>query len=234
MPQNVILNIDCGVVRPSMKGDWDPAATYSNMDLVRYNNTVYQCVSDNVAIGVAPENDEGEPNQDWVAYLISVPGPAGPKGDKGDPGSGSGVNILAGSNIEVAKSGDDVTVSLKTPVLKYTYVNSLFDLGQFDFGSIPNEAIYLGIHAGTVFLDSTGTNNVFYDVTNARFHRTVFLTVLNPIEASFPDTWHWKNGKSINGEFEEGMLPVGAYLIDLEYLCIETEIVTVASYTKIG
>ncbi len=86
MPQNVILNIDCGVVRPSMKGEWDAAATYSNMDLVRYNNTVYQCVSDNVAIGVAPENDDGEPNQGWVVYLMSVPGSAGPKGDKGPKG----------------------------------------------------------------------------------------------------------------------------------------------------
>lgn len=86
MSQNVILNIDCGVVRPSFKGDWDASTAYKNMDLVSYNNTVYQCVRDNVAVGVAPESEDGEPNQGWVAYLVSVPGSAGSKGDKGPKG----------------------------------------------------------------------------------------------------------------------------------------------------
>lgn len=86
MPQNVILNIDCGAVRPVFKGDWDASASYNNMDLVKYNDAVYQCVADNLAAGTAPENASGEPNTGWVLYLTCVPGPTGPKGDTGDPG----------------------------------------------------------------------------------------------------------------------------------------------------
>lgn len=86
MPQNVILNIDCGAVRPEFKGDWNASATYSSMDLVAYNSAIYQCVSDTAPIGVPPENGSGELNQGWVLYMTVIPGPTGPAGAKGDTG----------------------------------------------------------------------------------------------------------------------------------------------------
>lgn len=101
MSQNVILNIDCGAVRPAFKGAWDANATYGNMDLVRYNNVIYQCVADTLPAGTTPVNAEEELNTGWIYYLISVPGATGPKGDKGAKGN-PGANGADGQNATIA------------------------------------------------------------------------------------------------------------------------------------
>ena len=70
--------LNLGKVRPVYKGVYDTGTTYTVLDRVLFEGTVYECVADAPA-GTAPAQDED------TAFWVRI-GAQGAKGDKGDTG----------------------------------------------------------------------------------------------------------------------------------------------------
>ena len=70
--------LNLGKVRPVYKGVYDTGTTYTVLDRVLFEGTVYECVADAPA-GTAPAQDED------TAFWVRI-GDQGAKGDKGDTG----------------------------------------------------------------------------------------------------------------------------------------------------
>lgn len=96
-----------GRVRPVEKGDYDDSVAYVFMDRVKYNGTVYECVTDTVA-GTAPQSND-------FTYWVPL-AQKGEKGDTGDPGPD-------GVDGEKGDTGDTGPTGYTGPVPQYKWTD---------------------------------------------------------------------------------------------------------------
>lgn len=140
-------NLQEYVYKFTYSGEYSDSQIYNANNVVRYNNSLYTCLKDNVT-GVVPTDTEK-----WV---LMMPNQKGDKGDKGDPGLGLVYRGTWQPSIEYAEK-DAVTYEYVVYYCKTAHTSGT----EFDFSN------------WEVFLNSNITN----DDMNAKQDKTTRKTI---------------------------------------------------------